>query len=130
MVRAIALIVLVYCMHGSVCGQENVKTVGVYTIVDKEASYPGGEKALSRFLVSNIIYPRRAQKKNIEGTVLIQFIVKKNGGIEKAKILKGIGGGCDVEALRVVKEMPNWNPGEQDGVAVDMFFTLPISFSL
>lgn len=85
---------------------------------------------INNYLSSNLLYPASARETNIEGKVIIQFIVNEDGAITDARILKGIGGGCDEEALRVVKNMPKWKAGKQNGRTVKVFFTLPIRFML
>jgi len=93
-------------------------------------SFPGGEEALAKYLASNIHYPNRARENNKDGRVVLEFVVNKNGGIENIKIVKGIGYGCDDEAMRVVGGMPKWNPGKNNGHAVNVYFNLPITFEL
>lgn len=83
--------------------------------IDESASFPGGIKAFYEYLSKNLKYPRDAQRYGIEGRVFIQFIVEKDGTISNAKVIKGIGAGCDEEALRVLREMPNWIPGKHKG---------------
>jgi periplasmic protein TonB len=102
----------------------------VYTIVDTLPEYPGGPEAMFKYMSSEIVYPEVMKKAGIMGTVYIGFIVEKNGSISNAKVLKGIGGGCDEEALRVVNAMPDWSPGIQRGKAVRVHFTLPIKYFL
>lgn len=92
--------------------------------------FPGGMEAMMHFLSDNIRYPEKAKDDNIEGRVFIQFVVEKDGSIGEVKLLRGIGGGCDEEAIRVVKAMPKWTPGQQDGKAVRVYYTLPIFFKL
>lgn len=120
--------------------QENVVTViepekeleeePVYVFVEEEAAYPGGETALYDYLGKNIQYPDLARESGITGTVVIKFVVEKDGSISKPTILREIGGGCGKEALRVVKNMPKWKPGKQSGRAVRSEFTLPVQFEL
>lgn len=102
----------------------------VYTIVDKEASYPGGIEALNTFLARNIIYPTLAKQKNIQGKVIISFIIEKNGSISNIKIVKDIGEGCGEEGVRIVKLMPKWKPAQQKGEPVRQQFVLPVLFKL
>ena len=110
---------------------EPVKTgKEVYKKVDKMPSYTGGDQARIKFLMENITYPQIAVQKKIQGKVFVTFIVRSDGSITDVKILSGIGGGCDEEALRVVKMMPKWIPGEHKGKPVDVYFTLPIKFAL
>lgn len=102
----------------------------VYTIVEVMPEFPGGDESLKEFLAKNIVYPEKAMKYDIQGTVYVQFIVNKNGNIRNALVLRGIGGGCDEEAIRVVKSMPNWKPGTQNEKPVNVKFNLPIQYSL
>jgi protein TonB len=85
---------------------------------------------LLAFVMRNLKYPRAALENDIEGTVVVQFIVEKDGSITGAEVLKGIGGGCGEEALRVVREMPKWRPGIQQGRKVRVSFRLPIRFQM
>lgn len=102
----------------------------VYTEVEKMPGYVGGHEAMIKFLVENIKYPEEAAKKNLQGTVFVQFVVKADGTVKGPKVLRGFEKSCDAEALRVVGLMPKWVPGEQKGKAVDVMFTLPIKFAL
>ena len=80
--------------------------------------------------MNNIKYPEVARTSGITGTVYVQFVVEKDGSISDVKVVRGIGGGCDEEAVRVVKSMPRWKPGKQRGQPVRVYFTLPIEFKL
>ncbi len=100
------------------------------TIAEEMPEFPGGAKALAAFLRDNLRYPVAARESEIEGKVVITFVVNAQGAIESAEIRRGIGGGCDKEALRVVNAMPRWKPGKQSGKPVKVYFTLPISFRL
>ena len=102
----------------------------VYAFTEDDASFPGGEEALYAYLNKNLQYPELARESNITGTVVIKFVVEKDGSITKASILREIGGGCGKEALRVVKNMPKWKPGKKEGHAVRSEFTLPVTFEL
>ena len=102
----------------------------VYTIAETMPEYPGGESELFKFMGNNIIYPEQAKTENIEGKVYVQFMVDSEGNVVDVSILRGIGGGCDEEAMRVVKLMHNWIPGEQDGRKVNVQYNLPINFKL
>ena len=103
----------------------------IFYLVDTiSASYPGGMSAFYRFLGKNIKYPPMAKQAGIQGTILTEFKVNKNGELSDFKILKGIGGGCDKEVLRVFKLMPNWNPALGKGKPVDSIMTLPMKFKL
>jgi protein TonB len=91
-------------------------------------AFPGGEKERMRFLQQNINYPPLARQKKIKGIVYISFVVEKNGSISQPKILKGIGYGCDEEALRVINSMPRWTPGRQNGIPVRVQVVIPLHF--
>jgi TonB family protein len=93
-------------------------------------TFIGGDKELFRFLGENIIYPKKALKNKIEGRVVVEFIVKKDGSISNPKIIRSLYPECDLEALRVIKFMPNWNPGLIKGEPTDIAYTLPISFNI
>jgi len=92
--------------------------------------FPGGLAALYQYLGKNIKYPRQAQELRIQGTVFISFVVEKDGSVTQISLLRGIGGGCDEEALRVVQNMPRWNPGKMGTHTVRASFSLPIRFLL
>ncbi len=98
--------------------------------VNKMPSFPGGERDLMAYLARNIEYPQLAREANIEGMVVLGFIVGKDGSINDINIMKDIGGGCGKEALRVVRAMPKWSPGEANGHSVKVRFTLPVRFKL
>ena len=102
----------------------------VFTIVEEMPSFPGGEDKMLEYISRNIKYPPVARENNITGRVYVSFVVDKDGKIKDAKILRGIGGGCDEEALRVVKSMPDWKAGRQNGRSVQVQFNLPVNFTL
>jgi TonB family protein len=102
----------------------------VYTFVEKIPEFPGGIDALMNYLSKNIKYPKVARKNNIQGKVYIKFIVSADGSINDVTIIRGIGGGCEEEAVRVVENMPRWSPGYANGEAVDVYYSLPIIFTL
>lgn len=102
----------------------------IFTIVEEQPSFPGGEAALMEFLAKNTVYPPMARESNIQGTVYVQFVVEPDGSVSNVKIMRGIGAGCDEEAIRVVKNMPKWKPGKQRGKPVRVYFNLPFKFTL
>jgi protein TonB len=108
--------------------KEVVEAPKVYTIVEVNPEFPGGYPSLVKYLKENIKYPKQAIDNNIEGKVYLTFKVGMNGEISDISVKRGIGGGCDEEAMRVVKGMPKWNPGKQQGKAVIVQFNLPINF--
>ncbi|MBC8436069.1 MAG: M56 family metallopeptidase [Bacteroidetes bacterium] len=111
--------------EGQIAGNDSV-----YKVVEKSPEYPGGKKALMVFLSENIKYPKEAIKKGITGTVYVSFIVEKDGSVSNVKILRGIGSGCDKEALRVVYLLKSWKPGMDKGKPVRVSFALPIKYAL
>jgi periplasmic protein TonB len=102
----------------------------VYHIVHQKPEYPGGEKGLFLFLTKNLRYPADAKEKGIEGNVVVKFVVNENGKLSDLEVLRGIGGGCDEETLRVIYAMPNWIPGRHNGANVNVYYTLPVRFKL
>ena len=102
----------------------------IFTFVEEYPEFPGGDRALREYVLNNIKYPEVARTSGITGTVYVQFVVEKDGSISDVKVVRGIGGGCDEEAVRVVKSMPKWKPGKQRGQPVRVYFTLPIEFKL
>lgn len=101
-----------------------------YFPYEVEAEFPGGEDMLAKFLTDHVVYPPEAQAKNINGKVVVHFVVTDEGKIEDVKVLKAIHPLLDAEAIRVVKMMPVWKPGKQDGEKCSSKFTLPIVFQL
>lgn len=97
---------------------------------EEVASFPGGSDALSTFLKENTKYPAEAIKQNIEGTVYVKFIINREGGITNIEVVRSVHPLLDEEAKRVVKSMPNWEPGKQRGVPILVSQTLPINFVL
>ena len=102
----------------------------VFTIVEVMPEFDGGEAALAKYLQKNIVYPERAKQMGIEGKVYLSFVIDSYGNVNEVKVLRGIGGGCDEEAVRVVKKMPRWKAGKQGGRPVKVQFNLPIEFKL
>lgn len=101
----------------------------IFTVVEEMPSYPGGESARLKFLQDNIHFPAKAREADIDGTVFVSFVVDPTGKLDSIKVIRGIGGGCDEEALRVINLMPRWIPGKQAGKPVRVQFTMPIKFS-
>lgn len=98
--------------------------------VELAPEYQGGQKALGKFLASKLRYPVRARENRVQGKVYIGFIVEKNGSLSDYKVVRGIGAGCDEEAIRVLKLSPIWKPGYATGKPVRTSYTLPIIFQL
>jgi len=110
--------------------EEEVVEAEVFTIVEEMPSYPGGDAKMYEYLGKNIKYPQIARESSIQGRVFVNFVVEPDGSVSNVKVLRGIGGGCDEEAMRVVKTMPKWKPGKQRGKAVRVSYTLPVVFKL
>ena len=102
----------------------------IFQVVEDQPEFPGGMEGLMKHLSKEIKYPKEAQEKGTQGRVIVQFVVRKDGSITDAKIMKPVDPLLDAEALRVVSEMPNWIPGKQRGEAVNVRFTLPVTFRL
>ena len=101
-----------------------------FNVVEDMPAFPGGMQALMAFLIENIQYPADAQKQKVDGRVLVNFVVEKDGSITEVKVLKPGFPSLDAEAIRVVKAMPKWKPGYQNGQPVRVQYTVPINFSL
>ena len=110
--------------------EEEIVEEEIFTIVENMPEFPGGTTELFRYLSKNIKYPAMAKDAGIKGKVYVTFVVDKDGSIADVKVLRGIGGGCDEEAIRVVKGMPKWAPGKQRGKSVRVQYNLPINFIL
>lgn len=102
----------------------------IFEFVEQMPEFPGGEDALAAFLSKNIKYPKQANEQGISGRVVINFVVGDGGEITDVKVARGIGYGCDQEAMRVVKSMPPWRAGKQNGKPVRVAYSLPITFEL
>ncbi len=96
----------------------------------KKKRYDCSTDKLLAFIYENIRYPEEAKRDSVEGTVVVQYVIQKDGSITETRIAKSIGGGCDEEVLRVVGLMPKWEPGRQRGRAVRVRYTLPVKFRL
>lgn len=97
-------------------------------VVTVYPEFPGGSSKLESFISENLIIPRQAKKNKVTGLVTVTFIVAKSGILKDVKVIKGLGHGCDVEAIRIVESMPNWTPGKRKGEVADILVTLPIFF--
>ncbi|OJW18317.1 energy transducer TonB [Mucilaginibacter sp. 44-25] len=102
----------------------------IFIHVDKNPSFPGGLGALRGFIIKNIEYPVKARLNNIQGTVIITFIIETDGSLSDIRVVKGMGAGCDEEAMRVITLSPKWVPGESLGKQVRVQRSIPISFRL
>jgi protein TonB len=110
--------------------EESAEEQQIFMVVESMPAFPGGETELHRYLAENIKYPQMAKESGIQGRVFVTFVVERDGKVTDVKVLRGIGGGCDEEAIRVVKNMPKWTPGKQRGKPVRVQFNLPVKFTL
>jgi TonB family protein len=102
----------------------------IFFITEQMPDFPGGSNALYEYVAKGIHYPETAKAKKVQGRVYVQFIVERDGTVSRAKIVRGIGSGCDEESLRIIREMPAWKPGKMHGIPVQVQYTLPVKFSL
>ena len=100
----------------------------VYIMVEKRAEFPGGQSEMLKYIQDNRQYPDEAKENDVHGKVLVSLIVERDGTLSDVKVMRGIGSGCDEEAVRVITSMPKWKPGEQGGKAVRTSLTLPVTF--
>jgi periplasmic protein TonB len=110
--------------------EEEIAEDVIFTVVEDQPSFPGGEEARIRYLQENLRYPQMAREAGIQGTVFVTFVVERDGSVTDVRVIRGIGGGCDEEAIRVVRNMPRWQPGRQRGQPVRVQFNMPIRFVL
>jgi protein TonB len=102
----------------------------IFTFVEQQPSFPGGDSEMNKFIKKNLKYPPAALRNGLEGLVVVQFVVNKEGQISDVQVVKKLGGGTDEEAMRVVKMMPAFAPAKQNGRPVSFRFTLPVRFGL
>lgn len=102
----------------------------VYLSVEQMPRFPGGEAAMMKYVQAHINYPPMAAKNKIEGDVIVQFVVKKDGSVGEVKVVRSLDKDLDAEAIRVVKKMPKFTPGRHNGEAVNVWYTLPVIFRL
>ncbi|KXX69641.1 energy transducer TonB [Flammeovirga sp. SJP92] len=102
----------------------------VFAVVEDPAAFPGGMGKFYKLIGKNMKYPKQAKQMGVEGKVYVQFVVEKDGSLSDVKVVRGLGAGCDEEALRLVKESPKWKPGKKDGLPTEQRMVLPISFKL
>lgn len=102
----------------------------IYRSVEQMPRFPGGEAALMKYINSHINYPTAAAMNKIEGNVIVQFVVKKDGSIGEVKVVRSVEKNLDREAVRVIKSLPKFTPGRQNGEAVNVWYTLPVPFKL
>ena len=114
----------------SIVAEPVVEEEKPYEAVEQMPTFPGGEAELMKFIRDNLKYPVIAQENGIQGRVILRFVVSKTGTIDNVTVLRSLDPTCDKEAIRVVKSMPKWIPGKQNGNNVPVYFTLPVVFKL
>jgi protein TonB len=102
----------------------------IFQVVEKMPSFPGGDAALFKFLGENVKYPVIAQENGVQGRVICQFVVNRDGSIVDVEVVRSVDASLDKEAIRVIKSMPKWSPGQQRGKPVRVKYTLPVNFKL
>lgn len=128
--RYFFLFLLSSCGCLTAVAQASEEMPQIYTLVEHAPEFPGGEQALYKFLRNNIKYPADDRIKNIQGKVIMGFVVWKNGSIRDVDVKKGVSIGLDAEAKRVIKKMPKWKPAMNKGEKVSCRYIVPISFRL
>lgn len=113
-----------------VIAQEVVQEEKVFDVVEQMPQFPGGDAALFEYLSKNIKYPVIAEENGVQGRVIVTFVVERDGSITDVKVVKSVDPSLDREASRVVKSMPRWIPGKQNGAAVRVKYTVPVTFRL
>jgi periplasmic protein TonB len=109
---------------------EKPKEPEIFTFVEQMPEFPGGVQEMYKYLAKNIRYPAIARENNITGRVIVRFVVAEDGRVSNVEVVKGIGGGCDEEARRVIAGMPSWKAGKQNGRPVKVYYTMPVIFKL
>ena len=109
---------------------ERKDTINVYDCVEQMPSFPGGSQKLKEFIEENLRYPKALEETCVQGRVIVRFIVERNGRLSNVKVVKSVHPALDKEALRIVKLMPRWIPGRQNGITVRVKFYIPIIFRL
>jgi len=109
---------------------EDEETDKIHITAEERPSFPGGISAFYQYVSQELKYPRQAVSRGIDGKVFIQFVVNRDGSLTNVEVIKGIGAGCDEEAVRVLKNAPHWNPGKQRGKPVRVQMMIPITFQL
>jgi len=126
--------VLFLLLLGACCcnvdAQDTAKVVSTKLSTREKPRFPGGESELRKFLSLNLRYPSQALEGKVEGEVIVSFRIDEAGHVSEPVVLKGLGHGCDEEAIRVVKNMPDWVPARKNGKHVTVVYNLPIVFEL
>ena len=126
----VALMMLVLLFSFMTSTAQTKKNNMVYDVVEVMPQYPGGQIAMLKYIMENIKYPKQIMEEGIQGRVTVSFIVEKDGRVSNVRLLRSVQPALDKEAIRVVKSMPKWTPGKQNGKPVRVRFNLPVMFKL
>ena len=126
----VALMMLVLLFSFTTSTAQTKKNDMLFSVVEVMPQYPGGQIAMMKYIMENMKYPEQAMKKGIQGRVAVRFIVEKDGSISDVKPIHSVHTLLDKEAVRVVKSMPKWSPGKQNGKPVRVQLIVPIMFKL
>ena len=126
----VALMILVLLFSFTTSTAQTKKNNMVYDVVEVMPQYPGGQIAMLKYIMENIKYPKQIMEEGIQGRVTVSFIVEKDGRVSNVRLLRSVQPSLDKEAIRVVKSMPKWTPGKQNGKPVRVQFNLPVMFKL
>ena len=110
--------------------ENKVEEARVFDVVEQMPEFPGGQTGLMQYLSQNLKYPAIAEENGIQGRVICDFVVERDGQVTDVKVIKAVDPSLDNEAVRVIQAMPKWKPGKQDGKPVRVKYALPISFKL
>lgn len=110
--------------------EEETPTDEIFFVVETPPTFPGGETAWVKFIRSNLTYPAKARRMGVEGKVFVKCVIERDGTVSHTEVIKGVGAGCDEEALRVIRLSPPWIPGKQRGKPVRVIYTFPVTFKL
>lgn len=136
MKKVLFVLALLLSAHTAMHAQSNQSTERnasdekIFDVVEQPPSFPGGQAALMSYLSKNVKYPEEALKDNVQGRVIVGFIVEKDGSVSNAKIIRGVDSALDKEAIRIVMSMPKWTPGRQNGRNVRTKYNVPVNFKL
>ena len=136
MKKVLFVLALLLSAHTAMHAQSNQNTERnasdekIFDVVEQPPSFPGGQAALLSYLSKNVKYPEEALKDNVQGRVIVGFIVEKDGSVSNAKIIRGVDSALDKEAIRIVMSMPKWTPGRQNGRNVRTKYNVPVNFKL
>lgn len=126
----VALMMFVLLFSFMTSTAQTKKNDMLFSVVEVMPQYPGGQIAMMKYIMENMKYPEQAMKKGIQGRVVVSFIVEKDGRVSNVRLLRSVESSLDKEAVRVVKSMPKWSPGKQNGKPVRVRFNVPVMFKL